>query len=163
MGPFDRSGRLAAVGYVIALALVLIAVYLVAGRGAEEAHWRDSAPTPVLQTASLRSPGEPHGRLAADLVGAIDNLELGRVNELFELGADPNGSDASGMPHLHHAIDIERDTAAQSDTALTADITEALLLAGADPTVEWNGESALEFATSLGHSLAATAIRRRQA
>lgn len=93
------------------------------------------------------------------MILAIEGMDAIRLRSLIEGGADPNGRDEFGMPHLHRAIDMERDAAAQNNSPLTSELTEVLLDMGADPRLEWKGRSALAFATSLQHVVAETMIR----
>jgi ankyrin repeat protein len=94
---------------------------------------------------------------------AVEHMDAGRLRAMLADGADPNEQDPGGMPLLHHAIDVERDAAAQSGEDLTSALTQALLEAGADPHRRWLGQSALEFATALNHHLAVDLIRDRLA
>ena len=100
-------------------------------------------------------------RALTDAQRAVENLDVKSLELLLAAGADPNERDpADGMSLLHLAIDAERDTAAQTGEPLTVDVTAALLTAGADWSVEWNGQSSLELAEELNHWLAIALIER---
>ena len=60
---------------------------------------------------------------------AIENMQVEVVQYLLEAGADPNML-CGGCRPLHHAIDSEADSAAQTGTPLRFVITPLLVEAG---------------------------------
>ena len=61
---------------------------------------------------------------------------------------------------MHHAVDIEVDSAAQTGGALHVDITALLVARGADPLgPDMQGMTPLESAESRGHWLATELMR----
>ena len=66
-----------------------------------------------------------------------------------------------GWTALHHAVDAEGDLAAQAGKPLDLRLIQPLLGAGADATVTYNGETALDIARMYGHRFAAEAILDR--
>jgi ankyrin repeat protein len=78
------------------------------------------------------------------------------MRRLVNEGADVNQADPDGQwTHLHHAIDVEADAAAQTGEPLTVEVTRLLLELGADPTIaDHRGRTALQEAEYRGHVLA---------
>jgi ankyrin repeat protein len=99
------------------------------------------------------------GRLAPDALTTmlhrkLDWTDLRGMRWLLEHGADPNAVSAWGDRALHHAL--------RRDNALP--LLEALLDAGADPTLEaprWDGRSAVAVAARVGRADALDAFARR--
>jgi len=93
---------------------------------------------------------------------AIEHGQIDTMRRYIAEGDDLNEPPGpSGLPLLHHAIDVERDVSIQNDLPLSADMTELLLEGGADPLqTDRRGETALQFARRRGHHLAISAIER---
>jgi uncharacterized protein len=92
---------------------------------------------------------------------AVEHQDVDALRELLGDGWDPDERDAQGMPLLHHAIDIEADGAAQAGTPVSSALTATLLENGANPGIEWDGQSALQLAVSYRHEAAVELLTLR--
>jgi hypothetical protein len=88
------------------------------------------------------------------------------LRDCLDRGLDPNAEAPDDkLTLLHHAIDVESDSHAQSGDPLTATATAYLLARGADPLRATTADgsrtvSALHYATVSGHWLAQELIER---
>jgi uncharacterized protein len=100
------------------------------------------------------------GRNWNPLHAAIENMNVEIVRYLLGEGADPNFM-YGGMRPLHHAIDVEADSASQANALPPKPmITAALLDGGADPdALDERGRSPLKMAIDRGHDSAARLLR----
>lgn len=90
---------------------------------------------------------------------AVEMLDLARLRELLDGGADVEDPNALGMTLLHHAVDIEGDSALDTGRPAHVDITALLLARGADPDArDRNGGTPLDLARQYGHWLAVELI-----
>ena len=97
--------------------------------------------------------------MADDLFDAIERTDVDRLRRLLDAGADIREA-RDGWTPLHHAVDIEVDSAAQTGGALHVDITALLVARGADPlSPDTQGVTPLESAESRGHWLAGEVMR----
>ena len=111
--------------------------------------------------ADVNAPGRNWNPLHA----AIENMEAEVVRYLLESGADPE-FECCGIRALHHAIDIEIDSATQANDGEPPEpaLTRILLDAGADINgVDEGGVTPLQMARSRGHSKAASLLESRGA
>ena len=113
--------------------------------------------------ADINAPGP--GRDWTPLHAAIENMQTEVVQYLLGAGADPEFA-CCGMRALHHAIDIEADSAAQANDPWPPEpvLTRMLLEAGADINgAAGDGETPLQWARSHGHVKAAQLLEARGA
>jgi hypothetical protein len=89
---------------------------------------------------------------------AVEHERLDELRRLLDAGWDVDDPTDDGMTLLHHAIDIEVDAAAQTGEPLAVELTELLVLRGADLGHHWHGQTPLEAANERGHHLAVTVI-----
>jgi ankyrin repeat protein len=92
---------------------------------------------------------------------AVEHQDLPTLAALLDAGADIHQEHA-GLTLLHHAIDVEIDSHAQSGAPLHVDTTAYLLARGADPTRkshEGRGLNAEHKAFTSGHWLATCLIQ----
>jgi ankyrin repeat protein len=93
---------------------------------------------------------------------AVEDRSLEIVRLLVEHGTDVNARGEDGFAVLHHAVDVEGDSAQQSQTTPTADMTALLLKLGADPRLKTSsGKSALDIAVQYEHTAAITLLKER--
>lgn len=88
----------------------------------------------------------------------LENLPL--LCAILDDGADPN-EEHTGLPLLHHSIDIEIDGHVQTGEPLHVDATALLLAKGADPRRRSNGGAGISaeyLAHTRGHWLAEVVI-----
>ena len=88
----------------------------------------------------------------------MEHERLDELRRLLDSGWDVDDPTDDGMTLLHHAIDIEVDAAAQTGEPLAVELTELLVLRGADLGHRWHGQTPLEAANERGHHLAVTVI-----
>ena len=87
---------------------------------------------------------------------AVEHLDLARLAELLNGGADVQDPDQFGFTLLHHAIDSEADAAIQAGAEVHVDLTAFLLARGADPlAADHEGRTPLSIAGGGYHWLAA--------
>ena len=97
------------------------------------------------------------------LHAAIENMQVEVVQYLLEAGADPDML-CGGIRPLHHAIDVEADTAAQTGEQLAFVLTPLLIEAGADVNgVDESGRTPLQWALDWGHQSGIELLRSRGA
>lgn len=76
------------------------------------------------------------------------------IKVLVGHGANVNIRDQSGSTPLHVAVDLESDSAWQSEETPKTDLTSLLLELGADPRIENNaGKTALDVANEYGNEV----------
>jgi ankyrin repeat protein len=105
------------------------------------------------------------GNCWTPLHAAIENMQAEVVRYLLEAGADPEFA-CCGMRALHHAIDIEADSAAQANDPWPPEpvVTRMLLEAGADASgADGGGETPLQWARRHNHVKAAELLEARGA
>ena len=88
----------------------------------------------------------------------MEHERLDELRRLLDSGWDVDDPTDDGMTLLHHAIDIEVDAAAQTGEPLAVELTELLVLRGADLGHRWHGQTPLEAANERGHHLAVKVI-----
>src|SRR5262245_34922389 len=97
--------------------------------------------------------------LPDELFKAIERTDTEQVRRLLDSGADVREA-RDGWTPLHHAVDIEVDSAAQTGGELHVDITALLVARGADPLrPDAQGVTPLEDAERRGHWLAAEVMK----
>ncbi len=89
----------------------------------------------------------------------IEHERVDELQRLLDAGSDVDAPTSDGMTLLHHAIDIEVDSAAQTGSPLEAELTTLLVSSGADLNHQWHGKTPQEAATARGHDLAVAVIR----
>jgi uncharacterized protein len=109
---------------------------------------------------TLDHDGEAPTSFWSDAHLAVEHLDLARLAELLNSGADVQDPDQFGFTLLHHAIDSEADAAIQTGSELHVDLTALLLSRGADPTAADNmGRTPLSMARGGYHWLAADLLK----
>jgi ankyrin repeat protein len=98
-------------------------------------------------------------------IEALEQACFDGVRYLLQAGADREFT-CYGFRPIHHAIDIEIDTASQANSPEDPEpiLTELLLSAGADMNAENDrGQTPLRMAMQRGHRRAAELLRSRGA
>lgn len=89
---------------------------------------------------------------------AVEHENLDALKALLVGEADVEEPTSDGMTLLHHAIDVEVDSATQTGLPLQVGLTRFLAQQGADLDHRWNVRNPLEAALDRGHHLAAQVL-----
>jgi ankyrin repeat protein len=107
--------------------------------------------------------------LAQLVEAAIENDEPSALGALLHIGADPTGVAGAWLrsyanpdwSHLHHAIDVEIDAAAQAGVPPDLRLVRLLVEAGADTAAQnESGEFPIDMARRRGHDAAVRLLER---
>lgn len=90
---------------------------------------------------------------------AVEMSDIESLVSLLDSGTDVDDPTSDGCTLLHHAIDLEVDSAAQTGESLKVGLTRLLVERGADLDHRWHGQTPLEVAEHRGHHLAVAVIR----
>lgn len=94
---------------------------------------------------------------------AIEDELVEALALMLAEGVEVDQADSyGGFTLLHHAIDVERDAAAQTGGPLTADMTRVILSYGPNLQLrDAEGRTPLDFALEIDHQLAVGLIREQ--
>lgn len=90
---------------------------------------------------------------------AIERQHLRQLKGLLSAGFDVDHPTSDGMTLLHHAIQVEVQSATAANLPVSVEMTSLLVSNGADLEARWRGQTPLDTATTRQHHLAVDVIQ----